>query len=131
MMTAGTDRRLVMYDTTPDSNPNPTTRFPSETPASTPMYAGKSVIDEHGETLGSVDDVIFDVREDRPEYLLVNPGILHRSHYIPVEGTYESIDGDIVAPWDRHWFKESPTATRDHVLTSTDRDALEAHYVRH
>jgi sporulation protein YlmC with PRC-barrel domain len=120
-----------MYDTTPDSNPNPAASFTRDASAPTPMYAGKSVIDEHGEQLGSVDDVIFDQHEERPEYLLVNPGALHRSHYIPVDGTYESIDGVIVAPWDRHWFKLSPKASRDHVLTSADRSELEAHYARH
>lgn len=121
-----------MYDTTPESEPTTTGFTPDlDTSGPTPMYAGKTVIDEHGDQLGSVDDVIFDQREVRPEYLLVNPGVLHRSHYIPVDGTYESVDGDIVAPWDRHWFKLSPTASRDHVLTSTDRNELEAHYARH
>lgn len=93
-----------------------------------PQYTGRQVIDEHGDPLGSIDDVLFDPSTETPEYLVVNPGLLRRSHYLPVQGSYESFDGDIVVPWDHEWFKLSPPATRDHVLSTDDRRAVEAHY---
>jgi len=96
-----------------------------------PHFAGRSVVDEHGDPLGSVSDVIFDPHDEAPEYLVVKPGAFHRSHYVPVDGSYESADGDIVVTWDRQWITRSPTASRDHVLSTIDRHDLEAHYGRH
>jgi len=83
-----------------------------------PLFTGKSVIDEHGEPLGSVSDVIFDPQDESPEYLVVKPGVFQRSHYVPVDGSYESVDGDIVVTWERQWIKRSPAASRDHVLSN-------------
>jgi sporulation protein YlmC with PRC-barrel domain len=96
-----------------------------------PIYTGRTVIDEHGEQLGEIADVVFDQELGRPEYLVVNPGVFRKAHYVPVDGTYETFDGDIVVPWDRHWFKLAPTATRDHVLTNEERHELETHYASH
>ena len=102
---------------------------PDATP--TPHFTGRAVIDEHGEPLGSVDDVIFDQNDETPEYLIVKPGLLRRAHYVPVDGAYESIEGDIVVPWDRQWFKQSPVASREHVLTPIERVDVDSHYAHH
>ena len=96
-----------------------------------PAYTGRTAIDEHGEQLGEIADVVFDQHYGQPEYLVVKPGVLRSSHYVPVEGTYETVEGDIVVPWDRHWFKLAPKAHRNHALTSAERHDLEAHYAHH
>lgn len=93
-----------------------------------PTYNGRPVIDEHGAKLGTITDVIFDVRGNDPEYLVVDPGPLRRAHYVPVRGAYETIEGSIVVPWDKHWFKLAPKAEGDHILASVDRRLLEVHY---
>lgn len=93
-----------------------------------PQFTGRQVIDERGEPLGSIDDVLFDPTDETPEYFVVKPGMLRRAHYLPVDGSYESIDGDIVVPWDQQWFKMSPPAARDHVLSPDGRRQVEAHY---
>lgn len=94
-------------------------------------FTGHPVIDEQGERLGAVTDVVYDVGDRAPEYLVVDPGVLRKSHYVPVEGSYRSVDGDIVVPWAKSWFKLAPTASHTHVLTSEDRHVLEAHYAHH
>ena len=116
---------------TSDSTTSDSTTPDSTTAGNVPSFTGRLVIDEHGDTLGSVDDVLFDPHDETPEYLVVNPGLLRRSHYLPLDGSYETFEGDIVVPWDQHWFKLSPTAARDHVLTPDDRRAVEAHYAHH
>lgn len=93
-----------------------------------PAFTGRAAIDEHGEKLGEIADVVFDGHLGQPEYLVVDPGLFRSAHYVPVDGTYESVDGDIVVPWDRHWFKLAPKAHRAHALTSSERHDLEAHY---
>jgi sporulation protein YlmC with PRC-barrel domain len=96
-----------------------------------PAFTGRTAIDEHGEQLGEIADVVFDQQHGRPEYLVVKPGAFRKAHYVPVEGAYETVDGDIVVPWDRHWFKLAPAADRSHALTNIERHELEAHYAHH
>ena len=93
-----------------------------------PEFTGRAVIDEHGHSLGSVADVVFDGRDQEPEYLVVDPGVFRRAHYVPVAGSYEATDGRLVVPWDRHWIKQAPTASRTHLLTLDERHQLESHY---
>lgn len=96
-----------------------------------PSFTGRTAIDEHGDQLGEIADVVFDQHYGRPEYLVVKPGVFRSSHYVPVEGIYETIEGEIVVPWDRHWFKLAPKAQRSHALSSEQRHDLEAHYAHH
>ena len=94
------------------------------------QYTGRTVIDEHGLVLGVVNDVVYDGHTQRPEYLVVNPGPLRRSHYVPVHGAMETSDGTIVVPWDKDWFKLAPAASGQSTLRERDRRELEAHYAR-
>lgn len=93
-------------------------------------YTGRKVIDEHGLVLGLVADVVYNSHTQRPEYLVVNPGPLRRSHYVPVLGAAEIEDGTIVVPWDKDWFKLAPAANGHAALRQRDRRELEAHYAR-
>jgi sporulation protein YlmC with PRC-barrel domain len=93
-------------------------------------YTGRRVIDAHGLPLGSVADVVYDGRTQRPEYLVVNPGPLRRSHYVPVDGAMEAADGTIVVPWDKDWFRLAPKASGNLTLERRDRRELETHYRR-
>lgn len=94
------------------------------------QYTGRTVIDEHGLVLGVVSDVVYDAYTQRPEYLVVNPGALRRSHYVPVDGALETGDGTIVVPWDKDWFKLAPAAHGHPNLRANARRELEAHYAR-
>ncbi len=101
--------------------------MPSDSPTE---YAGHPVIDEQGERLGAVTDVVYDVADRDPEYLVVDPGVFRKAHYVPVEGSYRSADGGIVVPWAKSWFKLAPKVSHVHVLTSAERHELEAHYAQ-
>lgn len=94
------------------------------------QYTGRTVIDEHGLVLGVVTEVVYDAYTQRPEYLIVNPGALRRSHYLPVHGAVETADGTIVVPWDKDWFKLAPSAHGHTTLREHDRRQLDAHYAR-
>lgn len=93
-------------------------------------YTGRRVIDEHGLVLGVVADVVYDTHTQRPEYLIVKPGPLRRSHYVPVDGALETADGTIVVPWDKDWFQLAPSANAHPRLREHDRRELESHYAR-
>lgn len=91
-------------------------------------YTGRKVIDKHGLDLGVVTDVVYDQHTQRPEYLVVSPGPLRRSRFVPVLGARELGDGGIVVPWDRAWFRLSPPATPSRSLRSEDRRSIDVHY---
>lgn len=98
------------------------------------VYTGHDVIDEQGNKLGKVTDVIYDDTAEtvdetrRPSWLVVDPGMLRAAHYVPVAGSYRTADGTIVTPWDKDWVKAALKAGHDHVLTREERDELTAHY---
>jgi hypothetical protein len=45
-----------------------------------------------------------------------------------VAGSYRSVDGDIVVPWDKEWIKSAPKARGDHQLSRLDLQDLAQHY---
>lgn len=95
-----------------------------------PIFTGRKVLDEHGLPLGSITDVVYASGEFDPEYFVVAPGLLRWSHYVPAAGACQTVDGDIVVPWDRDWFRLAPKASSRPVLTAGGRRELEVHYSR-
>ena len=91
-------------------------------------YVDHEVVDEQHNTVGKITDVLYDDDETEPKWLVVKPGPLSKERYVPIEGSYESEDGDIVVPFDKKWVKQAPKASGDHVLDhDTEADAAE-HY---
>lgn len=103
------------------------------------VYTGHDVIDEQGNHLGRVTDVLYDddaapldpagpdgVR--RPSWLVVDPGLLRAAHYVPVTGSYRTAEGTIVTPWDKDRVKAALKASHDHILTRDEREGLLTHY---
>jgi len=99
------------------------------------VYSGHHVIDERGDKVGTVIDVIYDDpisldpnETPTPTWLVVDPGVLRPAHYVPVAGSYRSENGDIVVPWDRSWIKSAPKAAGAHIVTDDLRRDLVTHY---
>lgn len=90
-------------------------------------YRGHTVVDPQGQKLGEVTDVVFDETADEPRLMVVDPGKLSRSHFVPTEGAEAQGDA-IVVPYDKDQVKSSPKASKDHVLSGHQIDAVEAHY---
>ena len=93
-----------------------------------PIYTGRRVFDAHGLTLGTVTDVVYADGEYEPQYLVVDPGMLRRSHYVPTAGAARTDDGDIVVAWDREWVRLSPPASGRPTLSGRRRHDLAVHY---
>lgn len=113
--------------------------FPQAPEGAWSSYVDHDVVDEHGEKVGVVDDVVYDenVSDEaligdngppQPTWLVVNPGALRAAHFVPVAGSYRAQSGAVVIPWDKSWVKSAPKAGRDHVLTDSDRRELADHY---
>ncbi len=64
-------------------------------------YVDHEVVDENHNTVGKVTDVIYGDDETAPQWLVVKPGVLAKERYVPIEGSYESDEGNIVVPFDK------------------------------
>ena len=101
---------------------------------SRPTYTGNHVLDESGDDIGRIVDVIYtdpDETDDGsmiPHWLVVDPGLLRSAHYVPIEGSYVTDSGSVVVPWDKRWVKSAPKASGDHLLSHDQVVELERHY---
>lgn len=100
-------------------------------------YIDHDVIDETGERIGTVTDVLYEDppvgavganEPAQPTWLVVDPGLLRAAHYVPVAGSYRTERGDVVVPWNKEWIRSSLKAKGDHLLTDDDRSLLAQHY---
>lgn len=113
-------------------------KFSDESSEEPLTYTGHDVIDEHGDRIGSITDVLYDdpttdmvgdpLDAPQPRWLVVDPGLMRAAHYVPVANSYRSVDGAIVVPWDKEWIKSAPKAHGDHLLSTLDLQDLELHY---
>jgi hypothetical protein len=114
-MNSGTEPNL------PDERPriDVTTHAEGVVPAAdSEEFRDHRLVDEQGEELGKVTDVIYDAATNRPTWLVVHTGVLHGDHYLPVEGSYRAEDGAIITPFDKHTLHHAAKAPKDHVLTA-------------
>ena len=87
----------------------------------------RTVINERGEKLGRVTDVLFDDRGD-PRWAVVSGGRLASSHYMPLARAFTTPDGRVVVPYDKGVVKHAPKAAGHHVLDRDTEALLVQHY---
>jgi hypothetical protein len=91
-------------------------------------FRGHKVINEKGERIGTVSDVIYDPMTNRPAWVVVDTGLLHADHYMPLDGTYRSVEGDVVGPFDKWTVTHAAKAHKNHVMTRELEHELCEHY---
>jgi sporulation protein YlmC with PRC-barrel domain len=94
----------------------------------TPVFLDHEVIQQDGESIGKITDVVFDPHSGRARWAVVKPGPLRRAHYMPLREAYHSDDGAVVVPYRKATVTAAPAAAADHVLTEDEERELEAHY---
>jgi hypothetical protein len=99
----------------------------AETTPQEVSLTGHNVLDDHHKKVGTVSDVLYDERGE-PRWAIVDPGPLRSEHYVPVQGSYMTHDGDVVIPYAKDQVKTAAKANRDHVLDSTVERELIDHY---
>ena len=90
-------------------------------------YRGHRVVDDHHRPIGKVTDVIYD-DAGVPKWAVVSPGVFRAEHFLPLDNTYLSLEGNLVVPFDRRTVSRSPRAERDHVLSPITDRALEQYF---
>ena len=90
-------------------------------------YRGHRVVDDHHRPIGKITDVILD-ETGTPKWAVVSPGVFRAEHFLPLDNTYLSLEGNLVVPFDKRTVSRSPRAERDHVLSPITERALEQYY---
>jgi len=94
----------------------------------TPTYTGATVLDERGQRIGDVRDVIYDQDEQQPKWLVVRTGRFRGQHYVPSAGSYRTEASDIVVPYSVEQVNSAPKAGGAHVLSAAEQAELGRHY---
>ena len=91
-------------------------------------YIDHEVTNQEHESIGTVTDVLYDDENNEPKWLVVKPGALQAERIVPIEGSYEDSDGNVVVPFDKKWIKAAPKPGGDHVLSTETEDEASEHY---
>jgi len=93
-------------------------------------FSGVDVLDEQGQHVGTVKDVVYDDPNEieEPTWLVVKAGKLRGQHYVPVAGSYRTEDERIVSPYPAELIRSAPKAGSEHVLDHELRQRLAEHY---
>ena len=76
---------------------------------------GCTAVDDHGERIGNITDVIYDL-DGEPRFAVVKPGMLRRERIAPLEGAYHTDEEHVVLPLPKDVVLSGPVAPRDHVI---------------
>jgi len=97
-------------------------------PTAEPHFVGHDLVDDHGDKIGTITDVVPDDTTGEPAWVVVSLGLLHAEHFVPLEAAYQAGDGRLVLPFTKDYVKHSPRATRDHILERDTAMDLRRYY---
>ncbi len=93
-----------------------------------PTFTDHDVLDEKGERIGKVVDLISDSSTLEPRWLVVDPGVLRSSHMLPVEGSYRTEAGDIVTCFSKDLVMHAPHAPKDRAVSRSFEQEVSGYY---
>lgn len=92
-------------------------------------FSGMEMLDETGQKVGTVKDVIYDdPTQIEPTWLVVKPGMLRGQHYVPAAGAYRTTDERLISPYPAEQVHTAPKAGSEHVISPELRQRLAEHY---
>ena len=91
-------------------------------------WRGRTVHDEAGERIGTLEQLYLDAEDDRPAWAGVRTGLLGlRESFVPLAGARE--DGDaLVVPYAKDHVRDAPSVDPDAALEPDEEAALRRHY---
>jgi uncharacterized protein (TIGR02271 family) len=91
-------------------------------------WRGRTVVDQDGNKIGSIDEIYMDAQTEQPEWLAVKTGLLGtKVSFVPIRDAAES-GGDVRVPYDKNQVKNAPSAEADQELSQDEERALYDHY---
>jgi len=92
-----------------------------------PKHATAVLIDESGDEIGKVTDIIPNPRDLEPEYIVVRTGRLPTEHLVPIAAV-ERKEDEYVAPFDAEVLKTTPAVPEHMAPSKSEREAIYEHY---
>lgn len=89
---------------------------------------GQTVVDEGGNVVGQVTDVISNASTLQIEWVTVRTGRFGGEHLVPVGFIHVAEDGVLSVPFTRDQVKGTPRVKQHAAPTRPERDALLDHY---
>jgi uncharacterized protein (TIGR02271 family) len=91
-------------------------------------WEGRTLIDQNGEKIGTIDSLYLDRASDKPEWALVSTGLFGtKSSFVPLSGASPSGE-DVVVQVDAAQVKEAPKIDADGDLSEHQEAELFRHY---
>ena len=87
-----------------------------------------TVIDDKGHVVGKMIETLYGESDGDPDFLVVDPGRFRARRYVPVDGSYTSVRGEVVVPFAKWWVRCSPKAAKGRVISLKTQAQLTAHY---
>jgi hypothetical protein len=92
-----------------------------------PKHATAVLIDESGDEMGKVTDVIPNPRDLEPEYIVVRTGRLSNEHLVPIAAVEHKND-EYIAPFDVDVLKSTPPVSEHTAPAASEREAIYEHF---
>ncbi len=88
---------------------------------------GRTVLDRNGGKIGKIDEVYVDQETQRPEWGVVNTGMLGKKTFVPLIELTSDGD-DLRLPYDKSQVTGAPSVDADGEISVEEEAALAAHY---
>ena len=66
-------------------------------------YSGHQVLDESGDAIGTITDVVFEDGSTTTAWFIVDPGWLRSNRFVPADGAHQSPNGDVIVTYNKRW----------------------------
>ena len=102
----------------------------NENESAGPVLVDHEMVDSTGVKVGRIKDVVYDDQSltRTPRWAIVDKGVFHAAHVVPLQGAYRDSEGRLVTPFDRALIDASPKAPKDHVITPEVERSVRSHY---
>jgi uncharacterized protein (TIGR02271 family) len=91
-------------------------------------WRGRTMITRDGDKIGKIDEIYLDEETGRPEWALVNTGLLGmKSNFVPLTGA-ESVNDEVLVEYSKDQVKEAPGMDPEGQLSQQEEAELYSHY---
>src|SRR5215218_1715504 len=91
-------------------------------------WQGRTMVDDDGDRIGSIEGIYADDQPGEPEWALVNTGLFGtKPTFVPIVQASER-NGDVQVPYDKQLVKDAPRIEADQHLSEAEEQQLWRHY---
>jgi sporulation protein YlmC with PRC-barrel domain len=94
-------------------------------------WRGKTVVDQEGHKIGTIEDIYLDRHSGAPEWAAVKTGLFGTKHtFVPIAEAEVTGEDQVRVPFDKDQVKNAPRIEADGELSPDEERQLYEHYGR-